>query len=267
MQVRFGRPLLPREHGAWAMLLTPPLVSLLALGPSWSGVQVMLGWFLAYAARGPLEVLLGQGASGRAGMARGEAPVARFWLLVFAGAAALLLLPAVLRRPVLLLPLAGALALALAVAFGFALRAQQRALLSGLLAVTGLMAGAPLYDLAASGQVTPAGWAITYACFAFFGGSVFRVKTMGRERRRSFFHGLSVAVHFAFVAGAILAAALGWVPALLPLALLPPLVWAVVCAWRARQEGAANLNRVGMSEVYLTLLFAPLVVLTVRVPL
>lgn len=265
MQVRWGRPPLPREHGAWAMLLTPPVVALMALGPDVGGVHAMLGWFSAYAARGPLEVLLGWGASGRAGMAQGEPEVARFWLVAFALLAALFLTPSILRQPQLLLLLAVALALALSV-FWFAQHGEQRSLVAGLIAVTGLMAGAPLYDLAASAGVTPRGWALTYACFAFFAGSVFRVKTMARERRHSAFHGISVAVHLAFLAGAVAGSALGWFPALLPLAVLPPLVWAVVCAWRARQGRAANLNRVGMSEVYLTICFAALAVLALRMP-
>lgn len=264
MQVRWGRPPLPREHGAWAMVLTPPVVALMALGPDLSGVHAMLGWFAAYAARGPLEVLLGRGASGRAGMAEGEPEVARFWLLAFSLLAALLLLPAVARQPWLLLLLAVALALALSV-FWLAQHGEQRTLSAGLMAVTGLMAGAPLYDLAATAAITPRGWALTYACFAFFAGSVFRVKTVARERRRIAFHGVSIAVHLAFLAGGVVGAALGWFPALLPLALLPPLGWAVVCAWRARQ-GAANLNRVGMSEVYLTLFFAAVTVLALRMP-
>jgi len=246
------------------MVLTPPVVALAALGPDVGGVQAMLGWFAAYAARGPLEVLMGRGASGRAGMAQGEPEVARFWLIAFVLVAALLLLPAVVRQPWTLVLLAAALALALCV-FWLAQHGEQRRLSSGLMAVTGLMAGAPLYDLAASSAVTPGGWALTYACFAFFAGSVFRVKTVARERRRVAFHGVSLAVHLAFLAGAAAGVSLGWFPVLLPLSLFPPLGWAVYCAWRARQ-GAANLNRVGMSEVYLTLFFAALVVLALRAP-
>ncbi|MFS8640589.1 MAG: hypothetical protein LOD90_07225, partial [Symbiobacteriaceae bacterium] len=87
-----------------------------------------------------------------------------------------------------------------------------------------------------------------------------------RERRRRAFHDLSVAVHVAFLAGAVYPAVRGWAPPLLPLALVPPLVWAVVCAWRARWRGATRLDRVGWSEVYLTVLFAALTVLALRLP-
>lgn len=248
------------------MLLTPALVALVALGPHPLGLIALVGWLTAYAARGSLEVLLGRGASGRAGMASAAPEVARFWLMALAAVAAAFLLPVVVRRPAVLYLLGGALLLVLVV-FWLAQQGRTRSLLSGFLSVTGLMAGAPLYELAAAGTMTPRGWALTYACFAFFAGSIFRVKTMSRERRHRAFHRVSVVVHLVFLAAAVAAAALGWAPSLLPLALVPPLIWAIVCAWRARYQGAARLDRVGWSEVYLTVLFAALTVLAMRVPL
>ncbi|BAD41381.1 YwiC-like family protein [Symbiobacterium thermophilum] len=265
MRLRPGPVPLPREHGAWAMVLTPAVVAVLALGPQPLGLVALLGWLTAYAARGPLEVLLGRGASGRAGMASAEPEVAGFWLLALAAAAAALLLPVAALRPAVLGLLAGALLLACLV-FWLAQRGRTRSLLSGFLSVTGLMAGAPLYELAGAGGMSLRGWALTYACFAFFAGSIFRVKTMARERKRRSFHDLSVAVHFAFLAAAAYPAVRGWAPPLVPLALVPPLVWSVVCAWRARRRGAARLDRVGWSEVFLTVLFAGLTVLALRLP-
>lgn len=262
-QFRPGPIPLPREHGAWAMVLTPAVVAVLALGPHLLGLVALLGWLTAYTARGSLEVLLGRGASGRAGMASAEPAVARFWLAVLTLTAAAFLLPVVAYRPAVLYLLGGALLLVCAV-FWLAQRGLTRSLISGFLSVTGLMAGAPLYELVMAGGMTPRGWAVTYACFAFFAGSIFRVKTMSRERRHRTFHGVSVAVHMAFLAGAVVAAAAGWLPPLLPLALVPPLVWAVVCAWRARRQGAARLDRVGWSEVYLTVLFAIVTVTAIR---
>lgn len=258
MQIRIGPPPLPREHGAWAMLLTPPIVAVLVRGISLWGMLAVVGWFFGYAMRGPLEVLTGKGASGRAGMASADPPVARFWLVAFGVLAVLLLLPVVLKHPAILLLLAGALLLVTAV-FWLAQHGETRSFLAGFLAVTGLMAGAPLYFLAADGAVSPDGWAVAYVCFAFFCGSIFRVKTMARERRHRAFHGLSIAVHLGFLLLAAAAAALRWVPALLPLALVAPLAWSISCAWRAREGAAANLGRVGMAEVWLTLLFAALV--------
>lgn len=246
------------------MLLTPSLVALLAAGADIWGLLALLGWFTAYSLRGPLEVLVGQGASGRAGMAHAEESVARFWLLLFALAAALLLLSAAARQPRLLALLAIA-GLLLGIVWWRALRGETRSLASGLLAVVGLMAGAPLYYMAATGSVGADGWAVTLASLAFFGGSVFRVKSVGRERRSAGFRWFSAALHFGFVALAGLAALAGWAPALLPLALTPPFLWAVYGAWRGGRSTASNLGSVGWAEIYLTLLFALLLIISVRI--
>lgn len=263
MQIRFGPPPLPREHGAWAMLLTPPILVMLTIGPDGKGLLATFGWIFAYALRGPLEVLLGRGASGRAGMAHGEAAVARFWLLLFGALAVALLLPVVLAEPQTLLLLAGA-GLILSVVFWLAQHGLTRSLRAGLLAVIGLMAGAPLYYLAATGQIPAHGWALTYAAAAFFGGSVFRVKSLARERRSATFRWLSVAIHLGFVVIAALLTPLGWAPGLLWLCLVPSLLFALYGAWRGGNGSAANLGSVGKAEVWFTLLFSILLLLSLH---
>jgi len=260
-----GRPPLPREHGAWAMLLTPPLAAMLVAGPEPLGLAAALGWFAAYSLRGPVEVLAGHGASGRAGMAQAEKPVARRWLTLFALSAILLLGPVVWLRPGALLLLLSA-AMLLGGVYWLAEHGERRSLLAGGLAVVGLMAGAPLYWIAAQGSVPAEGWAVTYACLAFFGGSLFRVKALARERRSAHFRWLSVLVHLLFALGAAGAGMVGWATPWLTLALLPPLLWAVHGAVQASHGTAANLGRVGMAEVWLTLLFALLLIIPLRIP-
>lgn len=264
MWMQIGRPPLPREHGGWAMLLTPPITALLAVGADGLGLLAVAGWFCAYAVRGPVEVLLGQGASGRAGMAQAELPVARFWLLLLGGLALTLLGTAVVVRPGLLLLLLWAGVL-LGAVWWLARRGETRSLAAGLLAVTGLMVGAPLYYLAAEGLVPASGWALTYGCLAFFGGSVLRVKALARERRSPLFRWLSAAAHLAFVLVAAGGVWLGWAPQFLPVALVPPAVWAAHGAWRSGHGPAANLGAVGKAEIWLTLLFALLVIISVRI--
>lgn len=260
--MKLGWPPLPREHGAWAMLITPLVVMLAVTRPQPLGVMAAAGWILAYANRGPLEVLLGHGASGRAGMAQAEPAVARTWLLLFALAAAALLMPAVWVHPTSLLLLLGAGLLFVGV-FWMADRGRARSILSGFLAVAGLMAGAPLIDLAASGAVSARTWCITYACFAFFGGSIFRVKAVARERRRVGFRWLSPGVHLALFALAAVASLLGWAPPLFGLPLLPPFLWAAWGAWRAG-AGPSNLGAVGRAEIVLTVLFGLLLIGVMR---
>lgn len=251
---RWWPPPLPREHGAWAMLLTPVMVAVAALGPDRVGLLAMLGWICAYSLRGPIELLRGAGPTGRAGMARGSREAAVWWLVILGAAGLGLLGWTVLLRPNALPPLLVAGAVLVLVHF-LADRGHVRTILTETLSIAGLMAGLPLYYLTVTGGVGREGWILTLGCFAFFFGSIFRVKSVARERLSVPFGRLSVAVHVAFVVGG--AAAVVWADAslLLPVALLLPAVWAIRCA---RVTTAINLKRVGFSEVGLSLLFAVL---------
>ncbi len=259
--MRWGRPPLPQEHGAWAMLITPPAVALLAYGPDLMGLTALAGWLLAYCLRGPVEVLRGTGASGRAGIARAPREVARLWLLLFGLAAAVALVPVAVRRSGLVWLLAGA-ALLLGVVHWLADRGRARSVAAGLLAVTGLVLGGPLYYLAASGSVSAEGWAVAFGCWAFFAGSVFRVKAQVRERRSLRFRVFSVGLHLAFVAlGAVMAR--GWgLHGLFVAALGLPALWALHGA--LRRDGAVSLAVIGKSEQWLTMLFGLALAIALR---
>lgn len=253
-----GRIPFPREHGGWAMLLTPPIVAMIAAGPSLLGIMALLGWIAGYCIRGPVEALRGTGVSGKAGMARTTPHAARTGLLLFGGLAFAFLGPVVILRPWSLVLLASALVI-LSVVQLLADRGLARSLSAGLLAAVGLMAGGPLYYLAAMGRVPVEGWVVAIASSAFFGGSVFRVKTLARERRSTGFRGLSVAVHVAALGLAALAAATRTVPLLLPVALLPALIWSIYGAARAGET--MSLSAIGKGEQWLTIIFAVVLVI------
>jgi len=252
-----GRIPIPREHGGWAMLLTPPIVALVSAGPSLLGILAVLGWIAGYCIRGPIEALRGTGASGKAGVSRTTHEAARTGLLLFGGLALAFLGPVVIFRPWTLAVLLSTLSL-LGVVQRLADRGFTRSIPSGLLAVTGLVAGGPLYYLAATGRIPTEGWVVGLTCAAFFGGSVFRVKTLARERRSVGFRTLSVAVHLAAFAFAALAAARRTVHWPLPVALVPPLLWSVYGAMRAGE--AANLAVIGKGEQWLTIIFGTLLI-------
>jgi hypothetical protein len=262
LSIQSGRPPLPKEHGGWAMLITPPVVALVAAGPDQLGMAALAGWFCAYCLRGPVEALRGAAATGRAGMTHADPAVARLWLTLF-GVPAVLLLGAVVWLRPWSMALLGFAALLLAVVQHLADRGEARSLAAGLLAVAGLMAGGPLYYLAAKGEVTPAGWALTLASAAFFAGSVFRVKTLARERRSPAFRLLSVGFHLALLAAAAALVPLAGAPALFPLALVPAVGWAVYGAVRA--GAAVSLATIGKGEQWLTILFGLVLMVTLRI--
>jgi hypothetical protein len=262
MSLQLGRPPLPKEHGGWAMMLTPPIVALLGTGLSPLGLMAMLGWMVAYCMRGPVEALLGEAPTGRAGHQEADPAVARFWLVAFGLVAALLLGPVVVLRPWTLAVLLGALGF-LGLVLLLAERGQTRSMAAGLLAVAGLMFGGPLYYLAAYGTVGARGWTLALAGFAFFAGSVFRVKTLARERRSPSFKAVSIAVHVGFVAASAVAAWVGVTSWLVALSLVPALVWSIYCAMRS--GAPVSLAVVGRGEQWLTILFGMLLAIALRV--
>lgn len=259
MQLSFkpGKPPLPKEHGGWAMMLTPPVIALLAVGPSFVGLMAVCGWALAYCLRGPVDALRGASATGRAGLPQAAPDVARFWLMLFALASLALLAPVVWLRPWTLALLLGALAL-LGLVQWLANRGQTRSITAGLLATAGLMLGGPLYYVASYGSVSAEGWTLALAGWAFFAGSIFRVKTLARERRSVGFRWVSVGIHALAVT---LAALVGsW---LVAAALLPALAWAVYGAVRAGEP--VNLAVIGKGEQWLTIVFGLLLMAALRV--
>lgn len=252
---------IPREHGGWAMLLTPAVIAPAAVGLDLLGVLALLGWVSAYCVRGPVEALRGAGATGRAGAVRVDRSVAQLWLLIFAGLAVTLLGPVLIFRPAALAALAFAI-FCLVIVQVMADQGQQRSMAAGLLAAAGLMAGAPLYCLAALGRVTDAGWLIAGACFAFFAGSVFRVKVLAREKRSPGFRVASLSFHLAAVAGAAVLAWGGRAPWLLALALAAPGAWAAYGAMKAGE--AVSLLVIGKGEQRLTIAFGLLTIAAFR---
>lgn len=253
---------IPREHGGWAMLLTPAVIAPAAAGIDLLGIMALLGWFFAYCVRGPVEALRGAGPTGRAGAVRAERPVAQLWLLIFAGLSVTLLGPFLIFRPAVLAVLAFAFA-CLVIVQVMADRGQQRSIAAGLIAAAGLMAGAPLYYLAATGQVTEPGWLITGASFAFFAGSVFRVKVLAREKRSRSFRLLSLAFHFGALALALGLASAGRSPWLLALALAAPALWAAYGTMKAGE--AVSLLVIGKGEQWLTVAFGLLTIAAFRI--
>ena len=243
------------------MLLTPPIIALVAAGPNILGLMAILGWFTAYCTRAPIDVLRGTSASGRAGLPQSTPEVARLWLMLFGLMTVLFLGPVIWLRPGILSLLLGA-ALILGVVQALADRGYTRSITAGLLASAGLMAGGPLYYMAASGEVPREGWALALAGAAFFGGSVFRVKTLARERRSGSFRFISVALHVGALAGAVVAAIYGAVSPLFAGALLLPAGWAVYGAARAGEP--VNLMVIGKGEQWLTILFGVLLMIALR---
>lgn len=248
--------MLPREHGAWAILIGPILVGLLGapgLSPLAAGLFA-LGALAAFLLRAPLQALLAKPGDRRA----------QGWLALYAALTVGSFFP--------LIVLLGCWKLLFfAVPSGLLLAANLTANKSGrrfsalneAAGVLGLCLGAPAAYYAASFDLGPRAWALWLLCSAFFLGPIFHVKlaalqhraltdktalpAIERARRRSAaYHGLTLAA----VGGW---AAYGGVPAIVAIPFAVSLIKTLLRGSSA--PARVDFKSLGYREVGYTVLF------------
>jgi hypothetical protein len=267
-----GRPILLKEHGAWAVLYGAYLVGLGVAGRVNLPVLLLLVGVTAVAfADGALAQLL-RSAAGPAHAVRRRRALA--WFLVYAGIAAMALAPLlVVFRMVFLVPF-GIGASAFLLLRGLRIRGRDDRSLGGELTGTaGLAMVGPIAHAVASGEVRLVGVMLWLPLFLFFASGIFHVRSRVQAwlacRRGGasassalvpclVYHGLLILV----IPLLAILHILPW-PALLAFA---PAVWrAAVGLW---QEGAdLDLVRLGWSEVALSTAFVVLLIAAFHLPL
>jgi hypothetical protein len=168
--------MLPREHGAWAILIAPVLVGLLG-APAFSPAATVLfsvGALAAFLVRAPLQALMAKPGDRRA----------QAWLALYAVLTAASFFPLIvlLGRWKLLL---------FAVPSGLLLAGNLRANASGrrfslfneAAGVLGLCLGAPAAYYATSARLGPRAWTLWLLSSAFFVGPIFHVKMAALQHR------------------------------------------------------------------------------------
>lgn len=173
MTRKLTRPVLPGEHGAWAVLSVPLAVGAAAAGRFSQDVALyMLSSLFLFLGHVPARTLM----THRFAKPQDPAKVGRasLWMVIYLGAAAAAALPLLAGGFWLLLPLAAA---AGGVFLGtFILGRRLPKSVSGdLLAVLGLTLGAPGAYYVATGTLGSAGLELWLYTFLFFGCSVFYV--------------------------------------------------------------------------------------------
>lgn len=222
----------PKQHGAWAMLVVPYLLGLVgaarASAVGWGHLALFVFWMLGYFAF--------NAASGWLKAAARQRPRYVRPLLVYSGATALagvVTLVLVGARP---LPWVLAFLPLMLPALWLAGRRRERATVGGLLtiAAASLMVPVARYLYPSDDGDWPAVAAQTVLVFAYFFGTVLFVKTNIRERGSRGYLVASIAYHALAVllAAALVAAALAgwwWVAvlgaALVRAVVVPPLRW------------------------------------------
>lgn len=262
---RLWPPLLPREHGGWAMLLAPLFVGGLSGGAFTLPVALtIVAAFFVYLARHPLALLA------RAQGRRERAPSSTLvWLFVYALVAATAGLPLLLVYGLWLLAPLGLLAGTLMVVHLYlATRRSEMSVVGEIVGISGLTLGAPAAYYAASGELGLTATSLWLLSLLYFAGAVFYVKLKVRvHTRREPPSGLvsrlsvgrvAVLYHVAVVGVAVLLVAGGMVPPLAPLAYVPVTCKAVQGAldWRR----VVNVKRLGAVEIIHSLIFAVIVI-------
>ncbi|MFT9846549.1 YwiC-like family protein [Aneurinibacillus sp. REN35] len=178
------KPLLPKQHGAWAMLLVPFWLGVAASDFRFGHVPLFIGWFFLYlASYAGLMLAKGKQRKKYAG-----------WTAIYFGLAALCLATPVLEEPrliwfgVSLIPL-------FAISMYYSVQNKDRALANDISAILVFsLAGAASYFYGVHRVDALAGF-IVLVSFLFFLGSTFYVKTMIREKTSLLYRNVSWSYH------------------------------------------------------------------------
>lgn len=256
---RRGPGWVPNQHGAWAMLIVPFAVGVLAAGPSWPHLPLLIAWLVGYLAFFAAGLWL---RSGR--QPRYWPPVRAYGALTVAlGLVVVAIEPELLRWAAVFLPL-------LAVSLWCSWRRADRTLLNDgvtvvaaclmtvVVAGVGERSGRPgspglagLAWLPGADQAHP--WVLAGLLLAYFAGTILYVKSMIRDRGDRGRYALSVAYHAAACVPA--AAASPWLGVLF-------VVLAVRAAVVPRRWPGLPPAMIGAGEIAASLALAALLLLT-----
>ena len=248
--------MLPREHGAWAILIAPILVGL-AAAPAVAPLAVALfclGALAAFLCRAPLQALVRDR----------QDPAARTWLIRYAAVAAVTLVPLVvfLGRWKLLY-FAAPIGLILVVTLTAGKSSRRLTAFHEAAGVLGLCLGAPAAYYAAYGGMGSKAWSLWLLCSAFFSGPIFHVKMAALQHRVATGGGAgpelkrlrlaSAVYHAVALAGVLTASLAGAVPAAVAIPFAAALLKTLQRGFR--KPARVDFRSLGYLEVAYSVLF------------
>lgn len=180
---------IPKEHGAWAMLVVPLVLGAGLSGINWLHLPLFGGIFFFYLSSFSFLMIVRN---------KLQKQFYQKWLIIYLLLAfGLLTIPLSYHPQLVLLSLP--LLPCLIINLYFARARQERSLINNFVAIVGLSLGA-----VASGYVGYGRWSddllmVWLLCVLFFMGSVFFVKTLIREKNNATFRYLSWIYHLAMI--------------------------------------------------------------------
>ncbi len=262
------KPLIPKEHGSWAMWVVPLLIGFI-VAPVWNWrslvlVLAALGFFLL---RYPLALLVKT-------RKRANTGSAYFWqwALVYGGITILCGTWLIFAQHLwLLIPMGILGALLLAFHLWLVALRQEMSVVGEIAGIFGLALGAPMAYYTAGGQIDLTALMLWIVNALYFGGTVFYIKLKVRQQPRQpapphlseRFVKAKACLGYQTVALTVvlLLVTLRLAPLLTPLALIPATVKVLWGAGHWQDKRSLSLMRLGMVEIFHAVAFTVLIVI------
>jgi hypothetical protein len=175
---------LPKQHGAWAMVIIPFWLGAIQGGFIWQHVPFFIGWLLLYLATYPMLLLF-------------KGKKLRFytkWTFIYLVPAILFLLFPLFKNPSIVY--FGLLMIPFFIINAFySSKNNDRALLNDFSAISAFSFASLASSFLGSGKVTGTAFLVFGASILFFVGCTFYVKTMIREKKNISFKWISWVFH------------------------------------------------------------------------
>ncbi|NMD70815.1 YwiC-like family protein [Bacillus sp. DNRA2] len=188
---------LPKQHGAWAMLIIPFWLGVAASGFQWQHIPFFFGWLFLYLATYPLLLLF----------KKKKIPFYTKWAVIYFIPAVLLLFIVLITRPsiiyfgLIMIPF-------FFINAYFSSKNNDRAFLNDVSAILTFSIAGLASSYFYNGSINENTILIFIASILFFTGSTFYVKTMIREKKNQQFKWVSWGYH-----------------------VIVPMIWAVLGEW------------------------------------
>ncbi|WP_040204517.1 YwiC-like family protein [Neobacillus jeddahensis] len=200
---------LPKQHGAWAMLIIPFLLGMIDGGLLWQHFPFFIGWLFLYLATYPMLLLF----------KRKKISFYTKWTIIYMVPALLLLLFPLLVRPAIVLYGLLMLPFFMINAF-YTAKNQDRAFINDMSAIIAFSLAGLASSYLGQGFLTLETIIFIFVpSVLYFTGCTFYVKSMIRERKNSKFKWISWAYHLLLVAAWFFSGfwivALAYIPSLL----------------------------------------------------